>query len=340
MLGPWSLTAKPEDAVTVVQGLKNKLSGATISYAEGVQIAKDNPAIFDAMLGPKAVPTWNEAEAAQHKQEALEVAKRSDVVVMALGEHALMDFEYASRSSLRLPGKQQELLEAVTALGKPVILLLFTTRPLELGWASQHVPAILDCYFGGTEAGNAVADLLTGDAVPGGKLPVTWPRNVGQVPIFYAHNTSHKPYDASGTESRYWDLPTEPQYPFGYGLSYSTFTITDLHLSARSVPAQGSLNATVTVSNTGKYKGDEVVQMYLHQRYGSASRPVRELKGFRRLTLRPGESQKVTFPVTAAERTYWSGAKHGWTVDPSDFDIWVGNSSAATLHDTFTVTHP
>ena len=174
--------------------------------------------------------------------------------------------------------------------------------------------------------------------MPGGKLPVTWPRNVGQVPVFYAHNLSFKPYDMPNAMSRYWDLPTEPQYPFGYGLSYSTFTITDLKLSAKSVPKQGSLNATVTVTNTGKVAADEVVQLYLHQQYGSASRPVRELKGFRRITLKPGESQQVTLPVTAAERTYWSGATHAWTTEPSDFDIWVGNSSAATLHDTFTVT--
>ncbi len=338
MLGPWSLTAKPEDAVTITQGLKNELPNATVETAEGVQVFKNNPSMFDGMLGPHPAPTkWTDTEAAQHRQQALDLASKSDVVVMALGEHSLMDFEYASRSSLRLPGEQQQLLEDVAKLGKPVVLLLFTTRPLELGWAAEHVPAILDCYFGGTETGNAIADLLAGNVVPGGKLPVTWPRNVGQVPIFYAHNTSHKPYDLPTTESRYWDLPTTPQYPFGYGLSYSTFTITDLELSAKSVPTQGSLNATVTVTNTGKVVADEVVQLYLHQRYGSASRPVRELKGFRRITLKPGESQQVTLPVTVTDRTYWSAAHHGWTTDPSDFDVWVGNSSLATLHASFHV---
>jgi beta-glucosidase len=338
MLGPWSLTARPEDAVTVTQGLRRKLPNTIVESAEGVQIFKEIPSTFDSMLGPSPVPSkWTAIEAAQHRREALDMAGRSDIVVMALGEHALMDFEYASRSSLRLPGEQQQLLEDVTRLGKPVVLLLFTTRPLELGWASEHVPAILDCYFGGTESGNAIADLLTGDAVPGGKLPVTWPRNVGQVPVFYAHNLSHKPYDLATTESRYWDLPTTPQYPFGYGLSYSTFTITDLRLSTKTIARQGSLNATVTVTNTGKVTADEVVQLYLHQRYGSASRPVRELKGFRRITLKPGESKDLNLPIRAAERTYWSGTKHGWTLDPSDFDVWVGNSSLATLHDTFTV---
>ena len=257
---------------------------------------------------------------------------------MNLGELSLMDFEYASRSSLALPGRQQQLLESVQALGKPVVLLLFSTRPLDLSWASEHVPAIMDCYFGGTEAGNAIADLLVGDVVPGGKLPVSWPRNVGQVPIYYAHTTSHKPYDAPDFTSRYWDLPTTPLYPFGYGLSYSNFSISDLHLSAKTSPLNGSITATATVANTGSRAADEVVQLYLHQRFGSASRPVRELKGFRRLTLKPGEKQQVSFTISGNDRTFWSGPKKNWVVEPSDFDVWIGNSSAATLHDTFTVT--
>ncbi len=194
-----------------------------------------------------------------------------------------------------------------------------------------------DCYFGGTETGNAVADLLVGDAVPGGKLTVTWPRNVGQVPIYYTHTISHKPYDSPDFTSRYWDLPTSPLYPFGYGLSYSSFTISDLHLSTKTSPLDGSITATVTVANTGRRAADEVVQLYLHQRFGSASRPVRELKGFRRVTLLPGQKQEINFTVGCEERRYWSAAKKGWTVEVSDFDVWVGNSSTATLHDSFSV---
>jgi beta-glucosidase len=256
---------------------------------------------------------------------------------MTLGELSGMDFEYASRSSLSLPGRQEELLERVEALGKPVVLLLFSTRPLDLSWASEHIPVIMDCYFGGTETGNAVADLLVGDAVPGGKLPVTWPRNVGQVPIYYAHTSSHKPYDSPDFTSRYWDLPTTPLYPFGYGLSYSNFTISNLHLSTKTSRVDGSLNATVTVANTGTRAADEVVQLYLHQRYGSASRPVRALKGFRRITLQPGKGQEVSFTIGPQERTYWSAAKGGWVVESSDFDVWIGDSSMATLHDSFSV---
>ncbi len=308
-----------------------------MEFAEGVQIAKDFPSSFEGLIGPKIETPWTSDEADRQWKDAVKLAGDSDIVIMALGELNNMDFEYSSRSSLRLPGKQQELLEKIQSLGKPVVLLLFSTRPLDISWASQHIPAIMDCYFGGTETGNAVADLLVGDAVPGGKLPVTWPRNVGQVPIYYAHTNSHKPYDSDDFTSRYWDLPTSPLYPFGYGLSYSTFSISGLHLSAKTSPLDGTILATATVANTGARTADEVVQLYLHQRYGSASRPVRELKGFRRVTLQPGQKQEITFTIGREERNYWSAARNGWIVEPSDFDVWVGNSSTAALHDSFSV---
>jgi beta-glucosidase len=337
MNGPWSLTAKEEDTVSVFEGIHAKLPDSHVEFAEGVQIAKEFPSSFEGVIGPKIETPWGSEEADRQMKKALELAANSDVVVMALGELSGMDFEYASRSSLSLPGKQQELLEQIQSLGKPVVLLLFSTRPLDISWASEHIPAIMDCYFGGTETGNAVADLLVGDAVPGGKLPVTWPRNVGQVPIYYAHTNSHKPYDSSDFTSRYWDLPTSPLYPFGYGLSYSTFSISNLHLSAKTAPLDGSVTATVTVANTGAGAADEVVQLYLHQRYGSASRPVRELKGFRRVTLQPGQKQEISFTIGREERNYWSAARSGWVVEPSEFDVWVGNSSTAELHETFSV---
>jgi beta-glucosidase len=337
MNGPWSLTANAEDTISVYQGLRAKLPGSQVQFAQGVQIAKEFPSSFDGFIGPKIETPWTPERADQEMKAALKLASNSDVVIMTLGELSGMDFEYSSRSSLSLPGQQQELLEKIHAIGKPVVLLLFSTRPLDLRWASEHIAAIMDCYFGGTETGNAVADLLVGDAVPGGKLPVTWPRTVGQVPIYYAHNTSHKPYDSTQFTSRYWDLPTTPLYPFGYGLSYSTFSISDLHLSAKTSPLDGSIIATVNVANTGPRTADEVVQLYLHQRFGSASRPVRELKGFRRITLEPGQRQEVSFTVGRDERLYWSEASNGWLVEPSEFDVWVGNSSLATLHDSFTV---
>jgi beta-glucosidase len=335
--GPWSLTAKEEDTVTVVEGLRSKLPEAQVEFAEGVQIAKQFPNSFEGVIGPKLEKPWSSEEAELQMKNALALAANSDMVIMTLGELSSMDFEYSSRSSLSLPGRQQELLEKIQALGKPVVLLLFSTRPLDLSWASEHIPAIMDCYFGGTEAGNAIADLLVGDAVPGGKLPITWPRNVGQVPIYYAHTTTHKPYDSADFTSRYWDLPTSPLYPFGYGLSYSTFSISNLHLSAKTSPLDGTITATATVANTGAKAADEVVQLYLHQRFGAASRPVRELKGFRRITLQPGQKQEISFTIGRAERTYWSAAKNRRVVDPSDFDVWVGDSSTATLHDSFSV---
>ncbi|MBB5059163.1 beta-glucosidase [Granulicella aggregans] len=337
MNGPWSLTAKGEDSVSVYAGIKAKLQSADVEFAEGVQIAKAFPSSFDGLFGAKLETPWSGDEAASEMKKALDLASSSDVVVMTLGELAGMDFEYSSRSSLMLPGKQQELLEKIQAMGKPVVLLLFSTRPLDLQWASEHIPAIMDCYFGGTEAGNAVADLLVGDAVPGGKLPVSWPRAAGQIPVYYAHTESHKPYDSKEFTSRYWDVETSPLYPFGYGLSYSTFTISDLKLSAKSSPVNGAIKATAMITNTGAVAADEVVQLYIHQKYGSASRPVRELKGFERVTLKPGEKREVTFTIGHDERNYWSAAKNGWVVEPSEFDVWVGDSSAATLHDSFIV---
>ena len=337
MNGPWSLTAKAEDTVSVFEGIRAKFSDSQVQFAQGVQIAKEFPSSFEGFIGPKIEKPWSPEEAERQIKIALNLAGNSDVVLMTLGELSGMDFEYASRSSLSLPGKQQDLLEKIQALGKPVVLLLFSTRPLDISWASEHIPAIMDCYFGGTETGNAVADLLVGDAVPGGKLPITWPRNAGQVTIYYSHTTSHKPYDSADFTSRYWDLPTSPLYSFGYGLSYSTFSISDLHLSGKTSNLDGSITATVTIANTGTRAADEVIQLYLHQRFGSASRPVRELKGFRRVTLQAGQKQEISFSIGREERNYWSAAKNGWVVEPSDFDVWVGNSSTAALHDSFSV---
>jgi beta-glucosidase len=337
MNGPWSLTAKPVDTVTLWSAIRAKLPQGTAAYAKGVQIAKAYPAMFDSFLGPKPEPRWSDERAKQELEDAVKLAKNADVVVMALGELGGMDFEYSSRSSLVLPGNQQELLEKVVAAGKPVVLLLFSTRPLDLQWASTHVPAIMDCYFGGTEAGNAIADVLFGERSPSGKLPVTWPRTVGQVPVYYAHNLSHSPYDSKTFTSRYWDLPTDPLYPFGFGLTYSKFKFSDLRVGAREVGIKGTVSVTVHVENSGDRSAEDVVQLYLHQRSGSASRPVRELKGFERITLNKGEGKDVTLLLSPAERTYWSGDKHKWVLDASDFDVWVGDSSQADLHSEFSV---
>jgi beta-glucosidase len=267
-------------------------------------------------------------------QKAVDLAGSSDLTILVLGELHDMSGEAASRQSLELPGREQELLEKVVAAGKPVVLVLINGRPLNISWASQHVSAILESWYPGTQGGNAVARLLFGDAVPGGKLPFSWPRSVGQIPINYAHNTTQAPEDQA---KRYWDVESTPLYPFGFGLSYSQFTFSGLRLSKTKINQDESLDVTVVVKNTGAYTADEVAQLYLHQRYGGSSRPVRELKGFERTELKPAEEKTLRFKIGKDERTYWSAATRSWVVDPSTFDVWVGPDSSASLHATFDV---
>jgi beta-glucosidase len=245
-----------------------------------------------------------------------------------------MSGEGASRESLELPGRQEQLLEAVAATGKPVVLVLTNGRPLDIRWASQHVPAILEVWYPGTQGGNAIANLLFGDAVPGGKLPITWPRNAGQVPINYAHNTSQEPANQG---KRYWDEESTPLYPFGYGLSYSTFSFSNLKVSQAEIKIGQTVEVTADVENTGASTADEVPQIYIHQQYGSASRAVRELKGFQRITLAAHEKKTVRFTLGSDELSYWSGAKKAWTEEPATFDVWVGADSKASLHGSFKI---
>jgi beta-glucosidase len=208
-------------------------------------------------------------------------------------------------------------------------------RPLDLRWPAANVPAILDIWYPGTRGGTAVANLLFGDVPPGGKLPFTWPRTVGQVPMIYSHTLSHEPENQG---RRYWDEESTPLFPFGYGLSYGSFTYGDPTVDPPTVPADGTVTVSVEVTNTGDREADEVVQLYLHQRHGTAARPVRELKGFRRVTLAAGESRTLRFPVGPAERRYWNAAARDWVLDPSTFDVWVGGDSTAALTTTFEVT--
>jgi beta-glucosidase len=229
------------------------------------------------------------------------------------------------------------LLEAVVATGKPVVLVLLNGRPLEIGWAAEHVPAILEAWYPGTEGGNAIADVLFGDVNPGGKLPVSWPRITGQVPAYYNHNLTHSPEDAPGFTSRYADFATAPLYPFGYGLSYATFAFSNLKLDQQSIGASGTLQVSVDVENQGAVAGDEVVQLYIHQRAGSASRPARELKGFERIALAPAEKKTVHFSLGKEELKFWSPQARTWVVEPEQFDVWVGGDSRAPLHAEFRV---
>ncbi len=335
IMGSWSLAGHAEDAVTVLEGLRKKLGPAvTIHYAKGVEIDRVQPSIFDDLFAsPKPVLKTQQDRDAEF-EHAVDQVKNSDVAILVLGEAQNMSGERASRSTLALPGRQQDLLEAAAATGKPVVLVLLNGRPLDITWASQHVPAILEAWYPGTEGGNAIANLLTGDATPGGKLPVTWPRSVGQVPIYYSQNLTQIPNE---TDTRYWDGSSAPLYPFGYGLSYASFQLSNLKIDASSLRPDGSLTAAIDVRNTAAVAGDEVVQLYTHQRAGSASRPRRELKGFARVHLAAGEKRTVTLTLHASDLGFWSPQTHQWAVEPGLFDLWMGQDSMAAEHVTFAV---
>ncbi len=334
--GSWTFANDPAETVTVLQGIRNSVPAAVrVEYARGGEIRRTIRGPFDR--GPQAAPA-TAAQIDEEIRQAVELARRSDVAVLALGELQNMSGEAASRSSLDLPGRQEQLLEAVAATGKPVVLVLINGRPLDLGWASGHVPAILEAWYPGAQGGNAVADLLFGDSNPGGKLPFSWPRSVGQIPIYYAHNLTQDPETRPGFTSRYWDQLSSPLYPFGYGLSYSKFSFSNLALSRTQAPLGQEFEASVDVENAGSRAGDEVVQLYIHQRAGSTSRPVRELKGFERVALAPGEKKTVRFTLDKAKLSFWSTPEKKWVQEAESFDLWIGDDSTASLHGGFQVT--
>ena len=332
IMGSWSLAGHPADTVTIVDGLRRRFGAGVIRSTVGVEIEREQPSIFDSQFpSPKPALLTAQARSAEF-DHALSLVRDADVSVLVLGEAQTMSGERASRSSLTLAGDQEKLLEAAVAIGKPLVLVLVNGRPVDLTWASKHVSAILEVWFPGTEGGNAVADLLSGDANPGGKLPLTWPRTVGQIPLYYADNLTQIPDD---TDGRYWDGSSAPLYPFGYGLSYSSFSLSNLHTSAATMGVAQPLTVSVDVRNTSEVAGDEVVQIYTHQQAGSASRPVRELKGFRRVHIEAHGQQTVSIPLRATDLSYWSPVSHGVVTEPGTFDLWVGNSAAASLHTQF-----
>lgn len=326
-------------AVTVLAGLKNKLDvDAQITFVGGPEFPREYPSVLDAMLGKKQAPQPSETQIAATLSQVKSAAAAADIVVAVMGEHWTMNSEAASRATLDLPGIQQQMLEAAVASGKPVVLVLLNGRPLDVRWATDHVSAILEAWYPGSAGGDAVADVLFGDVNPGGKLPVSWPRAVGQEPLYYNHNLTHEPEDRPAFKSRYWDLNSKPLYPFGYGLSYTTFKFGNLKVSPTSIKTDGAIEVSVDVTNTGLANGDAVVQLYIHQRSGTASRPVRQLKGFERVALAPGKTRTLKFPLGAAELEFWSPQTRSWQVEPAVFDVWAGEDSTAALHAEFTVT--
>ena len=316
-LGWWSGDGKSEDTVTPLMGIKAKVSATTkVSYAKGCDTQGDSSEGF---------------------AEAVALALDSDVAIVFVGESAEMVGEAASKSSLDLTGRQMELVKAVQATGKPTIVVLINGRPLTVGWIVENTPAVLEAWMGGTEAGNAIADVLFGDVNPSGKLPVTWPRTVGQVPIYYNHMNTGRPPEANNRyTSKYLDVPWTPQFPFGYGLSYTKFKITNLQLSATQIRTDGRLTVGVDVENVGKRSGDEVVQLYIRDVAASMTRPVKELKGFQRITLQPGEKKRVEFLLTAEELGFWNREMR-FTVEPGEFKVMVGANSEDLVEATFEV---
>ena len=315
-MGSWTGDGRKEDVVTLLAGIKAKAPAARVMYAKGCDINTDG---------------------AGGIAEAARAARESDVVIIAVGESAEMSGEAAVRSSLDLPGRQMDLVRAVHESGKPYVVVLINGRPLSINWIAENSPAILETWFAGTQAGNAIADALFGDVNPGGKLPVTFPRAVGQVPIYYNHKNTGRPPDANNKyTSKYYDLQWTPLYPFGYGLSYTQFRLTNLQLSAQRIRPDGNITVSVEVENTGKRAGDEVAQLYLRDVAASATRPVKELKGFQRITLRPGEKRRVEFTLTPGHLGFWNH-ENRFIVEPGDFKVKVGNSSEGGLEAVFTV---
>ena len=306
MIGSWSGDGKADDAVTLLAGIKSAAPNATVTYAKGCDVNGDSSDGF---------------------AEAVRIAQQADVVVMAVGESADMSGEAASRSSLDLPGRQLDLLKAIQQTGKPMVAVLMNGRPLTINWLASNAGAILETWFSGTQGGNAIADVLFGDVNPGGKLPATFPRTVGQVPLYYNHmHTGRPPVENQKYTSKYLDSPWTPLYPFGFGLSYTQFRISNLQLSGPSIRPDGRVTVTVDVENTGQRAGDEVVQLYIRDVASSVTRPVMELKGFQRIALQPGAKRHIEF-VLGPEHLGFYNRDLKFVVEPGEFKIMVGANS-------------
>ncbi len=316
-LGWWSGDGKDEDTVTPLTGIRAKVSSQTkVTYAKGCDITGDSDAGF---------------------VEAVAAARSSDVAVVFVGESKDMAGEAASRVTLDLPGRQMDLVKEVARAGKPTIVVLINGRPPAIGWIVDNVPAILEAWMAGTESGNAIADILFGDVNPGGKLPVTFPRVTGQVPIYYNHLNTGRPPEANNRyTAKYFDAPWTPQFPFGFGLSYTQFKISNVAVSATQIRPDGTIRVTADVENTGKRAGDEVVQLYIRDVTATITRPVKELKGFQRVTLQPGAKRSLEF-VLGPEHLGFYNRDMKFVVEPGEFRVMVGSNSQDVIEKTFEV---
>jgi beta-glucosidase len=329
MPGTWSVATDLSKAIAVKQGLQDVAPSLKILHAKGSNIDADSNYEKRATVFGRTIPRDNRSDA-DLLNEAVAIANQSEVVVAVLGEASEMSGEASSRTNIELPKVQKDLLAALVKTGKPVVLVLFTGRPLALPWEQQNVPAILNVWFGGSEAGHAIADVLFGDVNPSGNLTTTFPQNIGQVPIYYAHKNTGRPLpDGQWFQkfrSNYLDVSNDPLYPFGFGLSYTTFSYSDVTVSTNSPKGNQRLMASVTVTNSGKITGKEVVQLYIRDVVGSITRPVKELKGFQKIELKPGESKTVSFTISPEDLKFYNyDLKYDW--EPGEFHVMIGSNS-------------
>jgi beta-glucosidase len=318
-LGSWRTGADDNTAVSVKEGMQ-KYKENILTYAKGA----------DVILGTARFVSKLNINSTDKSgfSEAIEIAKDADVVVMVLGEHGLQSGEGRSRTNIGIPGVQQDLLEEIYEVNKNIVLVLTNGRPLTISWADDHIPAIVEAWHLGTQSGNAIAEVLYGDYNPSGKLPVTFPRTVGQVPIYYNYKNTGRPHEKEKNSvfwSHYSDEKNEPLYPFGYGLSYTSFSYSDIIIE-NNYSSNQTVTAKIEISNSGKLTGKEVVQLYINDCFASITRPVKELKGFEIVKLEPGESKEVTFTLTDKEFGFYDNQGE-WIVEPGEFNIYIGGDS-------------
>ncbi|BCT31848.1 beta-glucosidase BglX [Pseudomonas protegens] len=340
MMGSWAAAGVPAQSVTLYDGMRNVLGDkAQLVYARGSNITADKKVVdylnflnFDA---PEVVDDPRPAQ--QMIDEAVKAAKQADVIVAAVGESRGMSHESSSRTDLHIPASQRELIKALKATGKPLVLVLMNGRPLSLLEENQQADAILETWFSGTEGGNAIADVLFGDYNPSGKLPITFPRSVGQIPTYYNHLTIGRPFTPGkpgNYTSQYFDDTTGPLYPFGYGLSYTSFSLSDMALSSTTLNKSGKLDASVTVKNTGKRDGETVVQLYIQDVAGSMIRPIKELKNFQKVMLKAGEEKSIHFTITEDDLKFYN-AQLKYAAEPGDFNVQIGLDSQDVKQQSF-----
>lgn len=329
MPGTWSVAATSDKYNSLYESMKQSLAGkAEVFYAKGSNLMYDAQREAEATMFGREMRDPRSAQ--ELLDEALSVASQADVIVAAVGESSEMSGESSSRTNLEMPDAQRDLLIALKKTGKPIVLVYFAGRSTVMTWEQENFPAILNVWFGGSEAADAICDVVFGDVSPSGKLTTTFPKNVGQIPLYYNHLNTGRPLEAgkwfSKFRSNYLDIDNDPLYPFGYGLSYTTFRYGDLQLSNNSMNEKGKITASVTVTNTGNYDADEIVQMYIRDMVGSVARPVKELKGFERIHLKKGESRTVSFDITAEQLKFYNSALN-WVCEPGEFEVMVGGNS-------------